>query len=433
VLPGGLTIGEEGDILALIAPRALMVINATRDAHQFSVAEAEKSIARARPVFELFGATEHLRHVVIDSGHDYNKPMREAMNGWLARWLQGAGDGSPIPEPELTLEDVETLRCFPDNVRPQSFMLAPDFVHEQAKRKLGRIVRPDHRERWEADAALMKTRLETRTFGGFPRAKPWNVRPIEKSEGPDSQQESFVLYPEPDMPVPCVLVRRKDRDGALPTAILIDPSGKDVALSTRLVHRLLDDGWQLLALDLRATGQTAVQNETVRDAIDHNSTEWSIWMGRPLLGQWCWDVMRTMDWLIARDDVDARNMALVGSGAGGLVAICSAALDERVRSVATFGLLASFASPSPPQGHRMATFVPFLLDVGDVPHLAALVAPRRLIIARPVDAQNQTLGADATASAFGFTEDAYRWYAATGELSIKSSFSEDQIAESLRG
>src|SRR5205807_4425715 len=50
LLPGALRFAEEGDVLALVAPRALLVVNATQDAFQFSVGEAEKSIARARPV-----------------------------------------------------------------------------------------------------------------------------------------------------------------------------------------------------------------------------------------------------------------------------------------------------------------------------------------------------------------------------------------------
>src|SRR6185503_9259053 len=114
-----------------------------------------------------------------------------------------------------------------------------------------------------------------------------------------TRQESFVLYPEPEMPVPCVLVRRKNDDGTLPTALLIDPAGKDAALNTRLAHQLLDDNWQLMAMDLRATGQTAIGSETIRDAIDHNSAEWSIWMGRPLVAQWCWDVIRALDYLVS--------------------------------------------------------------------------------------------------------------------------------------
>jgi hypothetical protein len=49
VVPGALRFAEEGDVLGLTAPRGLMVVSATRDAPQFSVAEAEKSLARAGP------------------------------------------------------------------------------------------------------------------------------------------------------------------------------------------------------------------------------------------------------------------------------------------------------------------------------------------------------------------------------------------------
>src|SRR5204863_4850744 len=35
VLPGGLRMAEEGDVLALVAPRALMVVNATMDSFNF--------------------------------------------------------------------------------------------------------------------------------------------------------------------------------------------------------------------------------------------------------------------------------------------------------------------------------------------------------------------------------------------------------------
>src|SRR5436305_3005220 len=69
VLPGALRFAEEGDVLALVAPRALMVINATKDAFQFSVGEATRSIGRARPVFALHKAAERLRHTTFESGH----------------------------------------------------------------------------------------------------------------------------------------------------------------------------------------------------------------------------------------------------------------------------------------------------------------------------------------------------------------------------
>ena len=52
---GGATYATTGDLLAMIAPRALLVVSATRDAFQFSVGEAAKSVAHARERFRLLG------------------------------------------------------------------------------------------------------------------------------------------------------------------------------------------------------------------------------------------------------------------------------------------------------------------------------------------------------------------------------------------
>src|SRR5581483_7040160 len=62
VVPGALRFCEEADVLGLIAPRPLLVINATRDSRQFSVEEAAVSLHRARQAFALYNRTNHLRH-----------------------------------------------------------------------------------------------------------------------------------------------------------------------------------------------------------------------------------------------------------------------------------------------------------------------------------------------------------------------------------
>ena len=62
--------------------RALMVINATRW-HSVSVGEAKKSLALTRPIYALHGKPNSVKHLPVESKHDYNKPMREAMYGWM--------------------------------------------------------------------------------------------------------------------------------------------------------------------------------------------------------------------------------------------------------------------------------------------------------------------------------------------------------------
>ena len=117
VVPGALRFTEEWGVLGLTAPRALMVINAAQDSIQFSVGEAKKSLMASQSVFKLHCKPESVRHVVVDSNHDYNQPMREAMYGWMMLHLKDQGDGTPIAEPKLKTVDPESLRCFPCKTR----------------------------------------------------------------------------------------------------------------------------------------------------------------------------------------------------------------------------------------------------------------------------------------------------------------------------
>src|SRR5262249_41900379 len=142
------------------------------------------------------------------------------------------------------------------------------------------------------------------------------------------------------------------------------------------------DGWSLVTLDLRATGRLAVPSDKVGHAPDHNSAEWGLWIGRPMMGQWVYDVRRLLDALEAVGGARPREPALIGLGPGGLVALAAAATDPRISKVAGVESLASFVSDEPYRGQRLGVIVPGILrDVGDIPHLAALVAPRRVVIA----------------------------------------------------
>src|SRR5262249_46888867 len=100
----------------------------------------------------------------FESPHAYNKEMREAMYGWMARWLKGEGKGEPIPEPEHRVETWEDLACFPDPAkdRPKGFLLLPEFAHREgtALVKKCEAVRPKHVEDWEARATLMRATLK---------------------------------------------------------------------------------------------------------------------------------------------------------------------------------------------------------------------------------------------------------------------------------
>jgi dienelactone hydrolase len=413
VLPGALRFCEEGDVLALTAPRGLMVINATKDAFQFSIGQAALSIARARPIFELYQAGGKLRHVTLESGHAYNQAMRETMYGWMTRWLKNEGDGKPIAEPKHQVETPEDLACFPDEVRPPEYLLPPNFAARTARRLLA-VTMPKHPEDWESIAVAKRTQLRREIFGDFPPAPKPAAKLGKATTAGNVRTAPVILYPEPDMPVPALLRSRTGNKGPQSACVVLHLEGKDQALAHPLAEALLAGSVTILAPDLRATGETKPANDTIAGAPDHNSAEHALWLGRPLLGQWVFDVRCLLDWLALQPGLDRRRFSVVGIGHAGIVALCAAGLlVDQVASAAAIGSPATYVTNNPyPAGTPMAILAPGILRVGDIPHLAALGAPHAVLVAQGISPLGKPLAEKARQAAFSFTRAIYRLHKA---------------------
>ncbi|MBX9585286.1 MAG: alpha/beta hydrolase family protein [Gemmataceae bacterium] len=370
VVPGALKFTEEGEVLGLVAPRALMVVSATRDAFQFSVGEAKKSAAAATPVYKLLGRPDGLRHAVFDSGHDYSREMREAMYGWMTLHLKGEGDGSPVREPEVKTEDPEALRCFPGDTRPKDFVTVPKFAAAEGRKLLAARKTPGDRKALE------------RALGGFPQPSPGRTQHrtyggSSVTTGPDGE-----------------LVEDETPKPGAPLVVLLNPDGAAGAERGPLVEAFRKTGVRLIVPELRATGDLAVPGDTIGRAPDHNSAEWGLWLGRPLLGQWVEDVRKAIDLGAELDKGLPKQVVVVGEGPAGLVALCAAATDDRITKAVAVGTLASFVSDEPYVGQRLGVMAPGILrDVGDVAHIAALAGPKRVVIAGGVAANGKPLTA----------------------------------------
>lgn len=400
VVPGALQFMEEWSLLALTAPRALMVINATQDGIQFSIPEAKKSIALARPVFELYGRTDCLRHTTIEASHGYNQAMREAMYGWMAKYLKQSGDGSPIAEAPIQAEDPETLRCFPGQSRPDDFVTIPKFAAAEGRKLLARIESPTSGPQWQSQRAAMLAGLAKCLDG----ERPVNTSPaalISVTAGPDSRTIRF----QPEAGITLTARQAPFASAKQKTAIVLDLDQGAKAADGPTAKTLRAAGWSVITLDLRATGSLAWPRDAIGRAPDHNTAEWSLWLGRPLLGQWVVDVRRLLDAMAQHDGGLPESLRVVGVGTAGLVAVCAAARDQRISEVATIGSLASYISEEPYQGQRLGLMAPAILrQCGDVPHLAALVAPRKLLVAGAVNGGGKSLFADELRKTFAFTQ-----------------------------
>ncbi len=367
-VPGALRFTEEDEVLALVAPRGLMVISAARDAFQFSVAEAQKSIGGASRIFQMYGAGEQLRHVIIESGHDYNQEMREAMYGFMLQQLNDTGDGAPVPEPETELEDPEVIRCFPGNLRPAEWITLP----AAAARISGEVLKESAGLNREERVAGLE-----RVLGGtqVPTAKL-----ISEEQG--QQQRTMLISPEPGIVIQLTLdelamARARERRGIV-LRLIADSGTEEVVAESETANVAAQFAGQAV-LQLRATGAGAWANDKVGRAVDHNTAEWSLWLGRPLVGQWVADIRAVLT-VLEREFGDIP-VSVHADGSAAVAAVFAAALSPQIDGLQLVNLPSSFVVGEPWLKLRLGVLVPGILrEAGDISDLIQLTAPRPLAV-----------------------------------------------------
>ena len=245
-------------MLALTAPRALCVVNATKDGIQFSVGEAKKSLALTAPVYKLLGKPENLQHAIFEGPHDYSKSMRETMYGFMTLHLKGEGKGDPIPEVAFKTEDPEALRCYPGDTRPKDFMTIPKFAAEEAKKLLAARPRPSRILDVNDTAILLNAaRKRLETLCRVPGDNDHSLVPADRLATPNVPD--FVLRYKAGIELPVYVEPGESKT----TVVLLNLDGAAAARKSELFAALKKSGVRIVTVDLHATGTLATGSERV--------------------------------------------------------------------------------------------------------------------------------------------------------------------------
>ena len=100
-------------------------------------------------------------------------------------------------------------------------------------------------------------------------------------------------------------------------------------------------------------------------------------------GVMLWDDIRTLDYLASRPEVDRNRIASVGLSVGGYRSFMLAALEPRIKAAVDVGWMTSYRAQMERHiDHTMGlTFVvPGMYRYFDLPDLAALIAPRSVMV-----------------------------------------------------
>jgi dienelactone hydrolase len=238
-------------------------------------------------------------------------------------------------------------------------------------------------------------------LGGFP-AERTALRPqtLEVREFPAYRREKFVFESRPGMMVLGYLLTPLKAKGPFAPVICVpghgrgvddivgvdiegrdrtdkDPKGYEFDFAIQVVeHGLAAVAIEPLGFGCRRDPVNARKGLAVK-ACEPAAGE-ALLLGQTLLGWRVWDVMRTIDWIEARPELDAKRVGCMGISGGGTCTLFSAAMEPRIKAAMVSCYLNTFRDSIFAMNHCVDNYVPGILNWAEMYDVAGLIAPRAL-------------------------------------------------------
>ena len=302
------------------------------------------------------------------------------------------------------------------------------FVQKQADRSPLELsfLRSESRnlERWQTRA---RAKVFEHLFYAPPSVSP-SPELVRRTDKGDYVLELLTFQTTPDLRVPAYVLIPKNAKLPAPGMVVLHDHGgfyvwgkeKVVALDNEhdalrafkreyyggksITTELVRQGYVVIAIDMFYWGERRMlladdppayrngEKMTAEEitAFDRRSQQSEQLVARSLLtagitwaGVILWDDIRTLDYLASRPEVDARRLGCVGLSVGGYRSFLLAALDRRIKVAVDVGWMTSYASQI--SRHVVNTVgltfhIPGLYRYLDLPDLAALIAPRPVLV-----------------------------------------------------
>ena len=249
------------------------------------------------------------------------------------------------------------------------------------------------------EALVWQERLRekvTELIGGFPAERgALHVVREEVREFPGYLREKITFVSRPGVGVLAyVLTPAADAAGAagegpFPTVVCLPGHGHGVdeivdedgdGYQHGLALQAVERGLAVVAIEPMGFGyrRDPLTLERGRQTACEPVSGSALLLGETMIGWRVWDVMRAVDYIETRPDLDARRVGCVGISGGGTCALFAAALDPRIRCTYLSGCLNTFRASIMSVAHCVDNYVPGILNWAEMYDVAGLIAPRPL-------------------------------------------------------
>jgi len=421
------------DVHVAIAPRPLL---ATIENYSPEFNETARHI-QAR--YRQLGVAERFATEEATDPHALTVKLRLAAVDWFCRWFYNRH--GPAREPEFTPEPSENLYCTPNGslrYSQQGETIFSSILKKQAKLPPPRTV-PSTRAELESFRA--KIGAEIKELLHYHNSdEPLGVRHIVTTPRKGYQIEKAEFLSEPGIYIPTWVFVPEQKKSDSPAILYVHESGKEAeAMEFGALEKLTRRGYLVAAIDVRGIGDTKPPHPDEEPPgefrnLDDAETAMSYWaweINESLFGMRVQDVVRSVDYVLSRPDVDQRGVWLIGKGMGALWALLAAALDTRIlAAVCEQGLLSyRHLTAADRYLHGADIFIPGVLKHFDLPQVAAAVADRPLVLLAPVDAMKNPVDTRIARGVYEWTRAAYLVAGAESHFRILRRFEDADPAD----
>jgi dienelactone hydrolase len=252
-------------------------------------------------------------------------------------------------------------------------------------------------EQWQIRLRAKLTEL----VGGFPEKRaPLESQTLEVRDFPGYRREKFVFQSRPGVRVLGYLLTPAGAKGPLATMVCVPGHGRGVddivGIDDKGQDRTTHAGYQYdFAIQVTEHGMAAVAIEPMsfgcrRDAKTKSkglgtsscqpSAGAALLLGQTMIGWRVYDVMRTIDWIEGRSELDARRVGCMGISGGGTCTTFASALEPRIKAAMISGYLNTFRESVMSISHCIDNYVPGILNWAEMYDVAGLIAPRPLFV-----------------------------------------------------
>jgi hypothetical protein len=374
---------DHPDFIMMRAPRPVLLCAATKDF--FDINATWETFRMAKRLYTRMGFPERMDLLENDEKHNFDKIPREGVARWMSRWL--LRKDQPIVEPEITVIEDKDLWCSP---KGQVILMEGERSAHDINVEIEAALAKQRQARWASEnradmlAEVRKT-TAIRAINDLPEMQMQSAGEIKRSE---CIIEKIILTPEPGVLLPALMFKPADAKPGLSALVLSGKGKADVVDGP--VDELLKQGYNVLAVDIRGTGETYPGLDKYSDK--SVGADWQDYcrayaLGRSYVGMRAEDILQCAIFLGAKDAA----VRLVAIGNVGVPALHAAALEpDLFESVRLSGTLNSWVSviQAKPAINQLINTVQGALKVYDLPDLAATLGAK-LTIENPVDAQGK--------------------------------------------